>query len=133
MGRIEWTESLRVGIPSIDAQHEVLVGLINRLGDAVLAGEGKAAVGPILLELEAYTRKHFALEELAFEKYGYPDAARHIAEHEAFIARVDDFQLAFAVGKAEVGEDILQYLRTWLTRHISFTDKKYKPYLQGRI
>jgi hemerythrin-like metal-binding protein len=133
MGLIEWTPALSVGIPTIDEQHKVLVGLINRLGEAAEAGRTKAEIGPVLLELEDYTKKHFSLEEAAFEEYAYPDAAKHIAEHEAFVAKIDDFQMAFAVDKAQVGEEILLYLRTWLTRHITFTDKKYRPYLAGKI
>ena len=133
MGRIEWTEGLGVGIPTIDAQHKVLVDLINRLGEAAEAGKTKAEIGPILLELDDYPRRHFALEEEAFERFGYPDAKSHIAEHAAFVAKVDSFQLAYAVGKAQIGEDILVFLRTWLTRHITFTDKKYRPFLAGKL
>lgn len=133
MGRIEWTEALSVGIPTIDAQHRVLVDLINRLGEAAEAGRTKAEIGPILLELEDYTRRHFALEEEAFERFGYPEAKTHIAEHGAFIGKVDSFQLAYAVGKAQIGEDIMVFLRGWLTRHITFTDKKYRSFLVGKI
>lgn len=133
MGRIEWNEGLGVGIPVIDAQHKVLLELINRLSEAAEAGKARAEIGPILLELESYAKEHFALEENAFSTYGYPGAKGHIAEHQAFIARVGDFQLAFAVGKAQVGEEILEFLRTWLTRHITFTDRKYRPYLAGKL
>jgi hemerythrin len=133
MGLIEWTGSLKVGIPLIDEQHQVLVGLINRLDEAANGGRSRTEIGDILKELDKYTRYHFGLEEKAFEDFGYPDARKHIAEHSAFIAKIDQFELAFAVDKAQVGEEILQYLKGWLTQHISFTDKKYKPFLQGKL
>jgi hemerythrin-like metal-binding protein len=133
MGLIEWTGALKVGIPVIDEQHQVLVGLINQLDDAARSGKTNAELGGILKELDRYTRYHFGLEEKAFEDFGYPDARKHIAEHAAFIGKIDEFELAFAVDKTKVGDEILDYLKGWLTHHISFTDKKYKPFLHGKL
>jgi hemerythrin len=40
-----------------------------------------------------------------------------------------EFERAFAKRKEEVSSELLTFLRVWLTRHISFSDRKYKPYL----
>ena len=130
MGRIEWTSGLSLGIPDIDAQHRFLLDLINRLDGLASEGGDRASLGQIVRELDAYAKQHFALEEERFKRFAYPEARAHKAEHDAFIAKVDEFELAFAIGKAEISEEILNYLRTWLTRHIAFSDKKYRPYLK---
>ncbi len=132
MGFIEWTEALSVGIPQIDAQHRVLVEKINRLDEARLAMKDKRFLGDIVRELDSYSKEHFALEERLFDEFAYPGSMVHKAEHAAFVAKVAEFELAFAVGKAEVGEELLGFLRTWLTSHIAFSDKKYRPYLKRK-
>lgn len=129
MGYIEWTAALGVGIPAIDSQHRQLVDIINRLAAAANAKAATEELDSILGELEDYGRYHFSLEEEAFAKVSYPGTSAHVAEHRAFLARLAGFEASFRPGRAEVGEEILSYLRTWLTRHISFSDKKYKPFL----
>ena len=43
MAIIEWKDEYSVGIQSIDQQHKIWVGLINKLHDAMKKGEGKKA------------------------------------------------------------------------------------------
>ena len=50
-----WSESLSVGLSSIDEQHKKLVGLLNSLHDTGVKGEGNAAIAKILGELTSYT------------------------------------------------------------------------------
>lgn len=129
MGFIEWTAALSVGIDDIDAQHKALVALINKLYEAKEAGRGREALAGILRELEDYVQYHFGLEEDRFAAVKYPEAKTHIAEHRAFTERLSHFELSFALGKAELDSELLSYLKTWLTRHIAFSDRKYRPYL----
>jgi methyl-accepting chemotaxis protein/hemerythrin len=130
MGFIDWTESLSVGIPVIDAQHKTLIERINRLEEARGRADGRKKLGDIVRELDAYAKEHFALEEGLFVEFAYPDAKPHKAEHAAFVAKIAEFELAFAIGKAEVDEELLLFLRSWLTQHIAYTDKKYRPWLR---
>lgn len=151
MGHIEWTEALSVGIDAIDAQHRRLLDIINRLDDAVAAGGSAGGLSPVLAELEDYTKEHFSIEEEAFDETAYPEAKGHKAEHAAFIGKLADFRKAVpgagggmaggsgteAPPTTETGPRpeaaMLAFLRSWLTRHISFSDKRYKPWLAGRF
>jgi len=155
MGHIDWTEALSVGIDAIDLQHRRLLDIINRLDDAVAAGGHEGSMPGILAELEDYTRRHFSIEEEAFDETAYPEAKGHKAEHAAFIGKLADFRKALAGpgagaaraasggssgaggpaagGELESEAAMLAFLRSWLTRHISFSDKRYKPWLAGRF
>ena len=102
---------------------------------------------PILAELEDYTRRHSSIEEEAFDETAYPEAKGHKAEHAVFMGKLADFRKALAgpgrgssdsrmvgdAGDAGAAAAMLAFLRSWLTRHISFSDKRYRPWLAGRF
>jgi hemerythrin-like metal-binding protein len=126
---LEWMPALAVGNEVIDAQHRKLFELINRLGDSSRAGGARTEVAAVLDELGDYVRDHFGLEERLFAEKAYPAAKEHQAEHLAFVARVSAFRADFSSGKAKVDKEVLDFLKSWLTRHISMTDRKYRPWL----
>lgn len=130
MGFIDWTEGLAVGIPMIDAQHKTLIGLINRLEEARAAGAARDALSGIIGELLAYAATHFRDEEALFDAAGYPESRPHKAEHAAFTARMDGFSRDFGAGRASPDAELLGFLKSWLTRHIAFSDRKYRPYVK---
>lgn len=127
-----WNNTLATGIPSIDAQHQQLVGYVNELYDAMTKGQGKEATGKILTRLVDYTVKHFAQEEQYFARTGYPDTAAHIAEHEHLKKQVGEFGRKFQTGQATVNAELMNFLRNWLTAHIMMSDKKYVPHLKAK-
>ncbi|HET7838405.1 MAG TPA: bacteriohemerythrin [Rectinemataceae bacterium] len=127
MAFIEWSNSLSVGLAEIDDQHRRLIGLINRLSEVSEAGEAPASVSAALGELESYVATHFALEEGYFDRFQYPAAKEHKAEHLAFAQRVASLKAEFLAGKSGLSRELLPFLRSWLTNHIAFSDRKYKP------
>ncbi len=133
MALMTWTEKLSVGVGVLDEDHKRLVSLINELYDAMLAGQGKESLGRILDSLVQYTKFHFDREEKLFAETGYPAAAPHKAEHEALTRQVLDVQSKYAGGvTATLSFDVLQFLKTWLLRHIQGTDQKYRAHLNGK-
>jgi len=132
MASLEWIPALSVGDRELDDEHKVLFALINRLEVARDGGGDPAVSAEILRELGVYTHKHFSHEERLFAEGGYTEAEPHSAEHLFFATRIGDFQSDLAAGKAEVDGAILDFLKTWLTRHIAMTDRKYRPWLTGR-
>ncbi len=91
MAIITWNESLMVGIPDIDKQHQSLVVGINNLQDAMAQGKGKDFLEHLLDDMLAYSTIHFSTEENYFEKFNYDDAQQHIKEHRAFAKKVVEF------------------------------------------
>lgn len=126
MKRLEWTDRFSVGVAEIDAQHQRIVGMINRLREAEERGAARADVSEILVEMTDYLDEHFGTEEKYMERFGYPDLKMHRGEHVAFARKTLAFCRAFREGRESLAE-VLRFLETWLLDHILMTDAKYGP------
>ncbi|MEI6520901.1 MAG: bacteriohemerythrin [bacterium] len=129
MALMNWDEKFILGITEIDAQHKVLVGMINDLHDAMRDGKGKIIIGDIIEGLSKYTKTHFIKEETFFDMYNYPKTDIHRKEHNAFISQITEFQQGFAEGKLSLSIQVMNFLKDWLKTHIMDSDKKYAPFL----
>lgn len=129
MSLFEWNEALSVGHPAIDGQHKRLFLLAGELHAAMSAGKGKQCLGKVLDNLIAYTRRHFADEEMLMQTHHYPEYPQHKAEHDALTRKVISFQKAFLTDRAIVSPELLQFLKDWLNHHIGVIDKKVGAYL----
>ena len=128
----DWNDRYRVGIGSIDAQHQGLFKLAGELYAAMSAGQGKAISGEVLDRLIRYTATHFAHEERLMRLHAYPNFEEHKAQHDALNAQVRQFQADFQEGRATITVQLLQFLKGWLEGHIQGSDKLYAPYLKDR-
>lgn len=125
-----WSDSLAIGVATIDEQHKLLVSYINELHRAVQQGQEETVVLDILDALVEYAVSHFSTEEVFFTHSAYPDTERHIAIHEQFKAQVAQFRKEVEAGSATVGMDVLEFLKNWLIEHIQGTDYKIGPYVR---
>lgn len=129
---IQWNQVFSVNIKQIDAQHMKLVELVNLLHDSMKEGKGKEVLSRILNELTAYTANHFKTEEDLFKKYGYPKTEVHILEHKNLVEKVLQIKGNFESGKVVLTSDVMNFLRDWLTNHISGSDKAYSAFLNSK-
>ena len=129
MAIIEWKDEYSVGIQSIDQQHKIWVGLINKLHDAMKKGEGKKALADIYKEIVEYTKTHLKNEEALFDKFGYTDTAAHKLIHSKLTEQVIEKQKDIEDGKTVITMDVMNFLKSWLIDHIQNTDKKYSAFL----
>lgn len=125
MALINWDNSLQIGIEEIDNQHKKLVELLNTLFEAMQNGRSKDVLGKILNELASYTVMHFKTEEKYFEKFGFEEELDHMAAHASFVSKISKFKTEFDSGSAAVSQDLLRYLKDWITKHINVSDRKY--------
>jgi hemerythrin len=131
MALITWQDSYNVGVDMIDADHQLLVSLINQLDDAMTSGAGTDTVGSVLNVLVEYTETHFGREELLMEKGSYPDLGPHKKEHAKLTAKVRAIVDRFNGGDTEsLDTEVMEFLRTWLTGHILGVDRKYTPFVK---
>ncbi|MGA2116402.1 MAG: bacteriohemerythrin [Bryobacteraceae bacterium] len=128
---VSWRDQYSVGIPSIDAEHKKLIGLINDLHAAMLDGRGKEVMGKILDGLAAYTLSHFSHEERLMQSHRFPGFERHKAEHDNLVKQVKDLQQAFRLGTASISVEVMMFLQNWLVKHIMGMDKQYSAALQA--
>lgn len=132
MARIVWRESYNLGDARIDAQHQKIAQLINRLDD-VLHGEASSSmVGSVLEELVDYTRRHFADEETLMAEMQFDGISEHKEEHRAFVDRTREFIGKFLQGDRDIAQAMSDFLSGWLVHHICDVDTQYKPLLDQR-
>ena len=129
---IDWSEELSVGIEEIDEQHKILVGLLNRLYEAIIKKTDKDEMSVILNELAQYTVIHFSVEESLMRIFDYPHYEDHKKHHQELTKQVLELQKKFSQGKVSISMEVLHFLRHWLTEHIMGDDKRYGPYMVER-
>ena len=105
--------------------------MVNELHAAMQQKRSKVAIGEILDGLAEYTVNHFAGEESAFARTGYPEDAEHRRLHKKLIDQGRGVTGAFFVaGQTVLTQDVITFLQDWLTKHIKGTDKRYGPHLK---
>ena len=126
-----WTSVLELGFDEIDRQHQELVRLTNQLHEELCCPiPRREAIGAVLEGLVDYTHNHFIIEEVLFQRHGYPETAAHQAEHNGFTARAMDLLMRFEDGE-EVSMEALDLLKGWLVHHICQVDRAYVPFLRA--
>ena len=130
---ITWSPKLSVGVDSIDSQHQALVGIVNRLNDAMCAGKSADVMGRLLDELITYTAGHFAHEESIMRKHAYPGFAAHKKQHDELVHTALDLQTKFKAGQTRIGIEVMRFLRTWLSEHIQGTDRELGAFCNERM
>jgi hemerythrin len=58
--------------------------------------------------------------------------AQHQEEHAALTRQVLKFQTEYQAGRAAMTVQLLNFLKTWLEKHIQGSDKAYAPCLKAR-
>ncbi|MGB3211147.1 MAG: bacteriohemerythrin [Desulforhopalus sp.] len=129
---LRWSDSLSVGIDSIDSQHRKLVDLINELHKQMNSGSAKEAVGRTLAQLVEYTGEHFQHEEKLFAEHDFPEQDAHKEMHKKLVNQVLAFQDQFKKGEKDVSLELMEFLKDWLVDHIKKTDKQYSPFLVSK-
>lgn len=128
----EWKEKYALGIHEIDAQHQSLVNLINKLFAAMQSGAGRDLLEETLAGLIDYTQRHFMTEEMLMSNYDYPELDLHKQEHWKFCEEITSFQEEFQTGNTGLSIQLITFLRNWLDDHICRTDQRYGDFLRSK-
>jgi len=124
-----WSQELSVGLDEIDAQHKLLVDIINRVYEALISRASREQAGQVLEELVQYTFVHFAVEESLFRITDFPGYEGHKALHERLKQEVLQLKQRFLRGEIELDLNLMAFLRSWLENHIMGEDKGYVEHL----
>ena len=127
---IQWSPSLELGIPLIDAQHSTLCSYINALHRAMREQQGKDVLAELLGSLKEYTVTHFSTEEHFFTNSGYPDTPAHKKVHQGFVEKVKGFEVQLQRDANSLSIELLEFLKDWLIKHIQGTDRQYVRYVK---
>ena len=121
---MRWSADLNVGNAYIDAQHELLVALINKLDAAIAAGRTRDQLVRVLHEIKKYAEYHFVSEENHMREIGYPGLAEHARIHSEML-----IELSLRIGRVNAEwkavRDVLDFLVAWLSGHVANEDRKF--------
>ncbi|MCU0753924.1 MAG: bacteriohemerythrin [Xanthomonadales bacterium] len=130
-----WNPMLETEIGIIDAQHQQLVELLNRLARMYVGDADPAAVDAVLEALTAYAQEHFRTEETIWA--ALPAAAplriQHEDEHAGFCRRVRAARETSAAGTdSRLTRELLLFLSGWLAEHILQSDRRMARVLRAQ-
>ena len=123
---VTWSEDLLLGIPSIDAEHRVLVKYAEDFHKAVNEGKEGETIARLFDRLLEYTTIHFAREEGFMQKRGYPDIEEHMKEHRRITREVMELNRD---KRYVFSESVDKFLQDWIINHINHTDRKYVKFM----
>ena len=130
---IKWSEHLSIGNAMIDSDHKNLIVVVNRLEDAIKAGD-RVALSKSFELLDAYMRIHTQNEEKIAEAINYPFAQDKLALHQLMdemkymIKKLAD---TYGDWPDNILEMYSRFLAGWMTDHITKTNMQMKPALQA--
>lgn len=132
--RITWSTELETGIRAIDRQHEELIGMLNELDDAHLAGHSPHLLDDVLQRLAGYIAFHFSTEEALLTTLPESDAhaGEHLLQHRCFIEQIAALRQTAGRDGRQAMSELLAYLNGWLYEHILKTDRQLGALLNGR-
>ena len=129
-----FSRGLATGDPVVDAQHRTLFAIGNQV---LFAGDVRE--DPLLFRrggefLARYVRHHFAAEESAMERCGYPDLVEHREHHRVLTVRVEWIRdQASSVGQTGGLREVLYtLLNEWLRYHVQVLDRHFVQFLASR-
>lgn len=116
-----------IGVPAMDQEHQILIGLMNKVHVLHQSGAQRSALAKALAELVSYTQKHFADEEALMSKIGFPSLRTHAMIHKQLLERIGTFAAEFErTGK--LTQEFFAFLKQWLKAHINGIDIKYSQH-----
>ncbi|MFZ6798997.1 bacteriohemerythrin [Undibacterium sp. Di24W] len=131
MEYFEWSTSLSVHDPLMDADHQMLLNLVNELHSAAELGTDYLTLSAILEKIEKFTHAHFQKEEKLMLEIAYPKIESHCEQHRKFLDRVADLQQQLNRARDTVALETAELLRFWFTYHIMLSDKQLVDTLHG--
>jgi hemerythrin len=126
-----WKYEFSVGIHEIDEQHKTLSDCIASVEEAVAGQERWSVVHSALDRLADFARIHFAVEESLMRIHDYPGLHEHIHEHWRFSDELKRLQEKALT--ADVSQEVIAFLRTWLEGHVMTSDKLYALHFLKRM
>ena len=115
------SEDIDVGVPEIDSEHDLMLGLVRALEGAV-ASAPRPQVEALLQQLSEFASVHFATEEIMMRLYAYLEFAGHQLEHARLMDQIDKVRSEFATGNVQPTKAFASALRHWFLEHVRTHD-----------
>ena len=118
-----------VGVPVMDEQHLKMVGLVNRLCEAVRPNGDALEIERRFAELAEFTAFHFMTEHRLMERCAYPHQSQHDMAHALLLDEIQKMRPEMFKG----GRQFLAcHLERWTLDHILAEDMALGAFLRER-
>lgn len=118
----EMKDEYRLGIPSIDDEHEKLFEIADRLYTLInfeFIPDKFDYILSVLDELKTYASEHFEHEEAYMESIGYKKLFTQKMEHFQFIQKVNEYSPnSIDADQEQACKELLTLVTDWLVNHI---------------
>lgn len=124
-----WNDSLKIGVPLVDIQHQQLFDQMDLLVDAIRNKKDFKQIKNILRFLKMYVSNHFGYEEQCMHIHKCPAAGQNQAAHLYFNNRLSEIETLVNSTKSldQVADKITQELINWFISHIRGIDTQLGP------
>ncbi len=122
----EWDDSLKLNVPSMNREHQILIDLMNKLFIANKKKAPRQMRSAILNELVDYSHKHFEDEERYMQSIKFEGYATHKITHDRLLAKLDAFLKDYQTNPIDdLPKELFIFLKVWIKSHIKGIDVKY--------
>lgn len=128
---ILWRDAMSVGHDAIDADHKVLLAIINQFEASPNFAQAEQAAK----KLYKYTQEHFRREEALQQMMRYPAAEAHRDEHNRILDALTEVIRTHFLQKRAVSDEaaaianLTKLMHDWIIGHVVTIDRKMKPFL----
>ena len=130
---IELNDAYRVGIDSVDQEHQFLIGIYNDLVAKIDRGIAADTLDGVAKKLFDYADYHFASEERVMLSTDFPSIELHRRQHESFVRTLNDLVTERSENRGDDLRRLLVFVGTWIRGHILVTDKQLGEYVLARF
>jgi hemerythrin len=120
----------RVGEPSIDAEHDLQMQLLDSLSKSLESGADFAPVKHVLEQFIEFSDMHFLSEQLVMRLNNYPAYEVHLQEHTRLMKKVRELRDSIFRGERSPSLQLIQELHDWLIDHIASEDVAFGEFLR---
>jgi len=129
MDHLILNESMRVGHGQVDAEHAILIGIVNQCVDLVAASATVGEFHEVLVELRSGLTRHIVEEEAIMMELGYLDLEGERKEHHNGLVRLN--QLIEQCREGANLEVLLREITGLLLLIFIKSDMSFKSFLQS--
>jgi hemerythrin-like metal-binding protein len=127
MSLIEWSQSLELGVDTMDDTHRQFIGLLRALAEAADARMLEAFDA-----LYAHTEAHFEQEQRWMRRMPFPPIHCHVAEHEGVLDVMREVRGHLESAHYDVGRVLARELAEWFKGHAATLDAMLAQVLRAR-
>lgn len=125
MGKyVEWEKVYETGVERIDKQHRRLIEIMDRVAAVVHDTRNDTILPFLYVDLKAYAKYLFHIEEILMTKVNYIDSEQHMAMHQEFTETLEKYMNNEEGDQIENAKKMIDYLQDWLFEHILIEDRR---------